>query len=44
MRREITSRNLLLLVLSCTFAVAMLAPWPMRAGDEHMGMSMPRSI
>lgn len=35
MGREITSRNLLLLVLASAFAVGMLAPRPIRAWGEH---------
>ena len=35
MRREITSRPLLVLVLASAFALTMLAPWPVGAWDEH---------
>ena len=37
MSRGITSRTLLLLVLASVFALAMLAPWPVGAWDEHGG-------
>ena len=35
MRRGITSRTLLLLVLASALALAMLAPWPVGARDEY---------
>ena len=35
MTREINSRNLLLLMLASTFALAALAPWTMKALDHH---------
>lgn len=35
MTREINSRNLLLLMLASTFGLALLAPWTVKAWDQH---------